>query len=151
MTTSQDEIVKIVDLTAPVSRVWQALTDHEAFGAWFRVKLDQPFAVGSLSTGHMTYPGYEGLPWLARVDTMEPEHHFAFRWHIYDPDSHVPLASEPMTLVTFRLEATGEGTRLTIVESGFRDLPEPRRLEIMRQNTQGWDIQAEHIASYVGS
>ncbi|MDH3604657.1 MAG: vanillate O-demethylase oxidoreductase VanB, partial [Candidatus Tectomicrobia bacterium] len=30
--SDQDQIEKIVDLAAPVSRVWRALTDHEEFG-----------------------------------------------------------------------------------------------------------------------
>jgi len=35
-----DSIEKRIELTAPVSRVWRALTDHREFGEWFRVKLD---------------------------------------------------------------------------------------------------------------
>ena len=42
-----DRIEKSIDLKAPVERVWRALTDHREFGAWFKVALDQPFAVGS--------------------------------------------------------------------------------------------------------
>ena len=38
--TSTDRIEKTIELNAPVSRVWRALTDHREFGAWFRVKLD---------------------------------------------------------------------------------------------------------------
>ena len=49
-----DRIVKTVVLDAPVSRVWRALADHNEFGRWFRVKLDQPVQPGSLSTGKMT-------------------------------------------------------------------------------------------------
>ena len=48
----QDRIEKIVDLAAPVSRVWRALTDHEEFGQWFRVRLDGPFEVGATTTGN---------------------------------------------------------------------------------------------------
>ena len=35
-----DVIEKRIELNAPVSRVWRALTDHREFGEWFRVKLD---------------------------------------------------------------------------------------------------------------
>ena len=38
-----DRIEKTIELKAPVSRVWKALTDHEEFGAWFRVALESPF------------------------------------------------------------------------------------------------------------
>jgi uncharacterized protein YndB with AHSA1/START domain len=32
-----DRIEKTIELEAPVSRVWRALTDHQEFGTWFRV------------------------------------------------------------------------------------------------------------------
>ncbi len=56
-----DRIEKQVELKAPISRVWQALTDYVQFGEWFRVKLEGPFVPGQSSTGHVTYPGYEHL------------------------------------------------------------------------------------------
>jgi uncharacterized protein YndB with AHSA1/START domain len=37
-----DLIEKQIELKAPVSRVWRALTDHHEFGEWFRVKIDGP-------------------------------------------------------------------------------------------------------------
>ncbi len=58
-----DRIEKTIELKAPVSRVWRALTDHQEFGAWFRVKLDGPFVPGQTSRGQITYPGYEHLRW----------------------------------------------------------------------------------------
>ena len=41
-----DRIEKSIELNAPVERVWRALTDHNEFGEWFRVKLDGPFRTG---------------------------------------------------------------------------------------------------------
>jgi uncharacterized protein YndB with AHSA1/START domain len=43
-----DRIEKTIELNAPVSRVWRALTDHQEFGIWFRVKLDGPFVPGQV-------------------------------------------------------------------------------------------------------
>src|SRR5256885_11787537 len=54
-----DRIERTIDLKVPPTRVWRALTDHDEFGTWFRVKLDGPFVPGQTSTGHITYPGYE--------------------------------------------------------------------------------------------
>jgi len=62
-----DRIEKQIELKAPVSRVWRALTDHREFGEWFRVKIDGPFVPGMPSTGHVTYPGYEHVQWHAIV------------------------------------------------------------------------------------
>jgi uncharacterized protein YndB with AHSA1/START domain len=149
MKANADRIEKVIDIKAPVARVWRALTDHEEFGAWFRVKLDGPFESGKVSTGSMTYPGYEGWPWLATVGRMEPERHFSFRWHDYDEKSGKAVADHPTTLVEFDLQKIPGGTRLTITESGFAAIAEPRRFEVMRNNTQGWDIQAKNIAEHV--
>ena len=144
-----DRIVKTVELRAPVSRVWRALSDHEEFGAWFRVRLDGPFVPGGISTGRMTYPGYEHYPWLATVEKMEPERLLSFRWHDFDEASGLAVDDQSTPLVEFRLEPVAGGTLLTITESGFEALPEHRRLEVLRGNTQGWNIQAENIAHHV--
>jgi len=32
---SDDRIEKRIELQAPISRVWRALTDHREFGEWF--------------------------------------------------------------------------------------------------------------------
>ena len=146
-----DRIVKVVELKAPVSRVWRALADHNEFGQWFRVKLDGPFVPGALSTGRVTYPGYEHYPWRATIERMEPERLLSFRWHDFDENSGVDIEEQPTTLVEFRLEPTAEGTRLTITESGFESIPNPRRLEVLRSNAGGWEIQAKNIADHVES
>lgn len=94
-----DVIEKRIELQAPVSRVWRALTDHNEFGEWFRVKLEGPFVPGQLSRGHITYPGYEHLKWEATVQKMEPERLFSFTWHPYAIDPKVDYSNEPSTLV----------------------------------------------------
>ena len=148
-----DRIIKTVQLSAPVSRVWRALTDPDEFGQWFRVKLDGPFKPGALSTGMMTYSGCgsEHMPWRAVIDRMDHERLLSFRWHDFDESSGVDISEQPMTRVEFRLEAIKGGTLLTITESGFEDIPDPRRLEVLRGNTKGWDFQAENITTYVSS
>ena len=80
---------------------------------------------------------------------MEPERLFAFSWIDVDPKTGV--RSDAMMLVEFRLEPIPTGTRLTITESGFQALPDPRRLEALRENTQGWNAQARNIAAHVES
>jgi uncharacterized protein YndB with AHSA1/START domain len=145
-----DSIEKSIDLDADVERVWRALTDHEEFGSWFRVKLDGPFEPGAPSRGHMTYPGYEHLRWEAQVVRMERPHSFAFTWHPYAVDPDKDYSDEPPTLVEFRLEPAGAGTRLTVTESGFDALPAHRRDEALRMNEGGWSAQMKNIAAHVG-
>ena len=68
-----DRIEKRIELKAPVSRVWQALTDHREFGAWFRVALEGPFVPGQEVRGRITWPGAEHLTMTVTVQRMEPE------------------------------------------------------------------------------
>jgi uncharacterized protein YndB with AHSA1/START domain len=146
-----DRIEKTVELKAPVSRVWRALTDHEEFGKWFRVRLDGPFVLGEVSRGNIAYPGYEHLRWEAVVQKMEPERLFSFTWHPYAIDPNADYSREPPTLVEFTLERTATGTRLRVVESGFDKIPPERRDEAFRMNDRGWSIQTENIARHVES
>ncbi|MEE4362143.1 MAG: SRPBCC domain-containing protein [Pseudomonadales bacterium] len=149
MNPEADCIVQVVDLRAAPAVVWRALTDHEAFGTWFRVALEGPFRLGGVTRGRTTYPGYEGLRWRALVTRMEPLTVFAFRWPLEDDDPEQPLERLLLTTLTFTLEARGEGTRLTLTECGFAALPEPQRSEFRARNAEGWAIQAQHITTFV--
>jgi uncharacterized protein YndB with AHSA1/START domain len=146
-----NRIEKRIELKAPVSRVWRALTDHREFGEWFRVKLEGPFVPGQVSRGHITYPGYEHVPWEAVVQKMEPERLFAFTWHPYSVDPKRDYSQETPTRVEFRLEKTAGGTLLLLTESGFDNIPSDRRLEAFRMNDGGWTEQMKSIENYVAS
>ena len=144
-----DRIEKRIELRAPVSRVWRALTDYREFGEWFRVRIDGPFEPGKVSTGQVTYPGYEHLKWEAVVQKMEPERLFSFTWHPAAIDPKIDYSKEPPTLVEFRLEKIPTGTKLVVIESGFDKLPSDRRLEAFRMNEGGWAEQIKNIESHV--
>jgi uncharacterized protein YndB with AHSA1/START domain len=145
-----DRIERSVELKAPIARVWRALTDHEEFGAWFRVKLDGPFAPGRVSRGNTTYPGYEHVKWESTVVRMEEPHAFAYTWHPYAIDPDADYSNEPPTLVEFRLESTASGgTRVTVTESGFDKIPLARRQDAIRSNTGGWEEQLGNIKAHV--
>jgi uncharacterized protein YndB with AHSA1/START domain len=149
MPEMKDRIEKRIELKAPVSRVWRALTDHREFGQWFRVSLDGPFVAGQVSRGHITYPGYEHVKWEAVVQKIEPERLFSFTWHPYGIDPKVDYSKEPPTLVEFRLEKTATGTLLILTESGFDKIPANRRLEAFRMNDGGWTEQMKNIETHV--
>jgi uncharacterized protein YndB with AHSA1/START domain len=145
-----DRIQKRIELKAPVSRVWQALTDHREFGAWFRVALEGPFVPGQEVRGRITWPGAEHLTMTATVQRMESERRFSFTWHPYAIDPTIDYSAEPPTLVEFTLEAIPGGTLLTVTESGFAALPAHRRDLAFRMNEQGWSIQIQNITQHLG-
>ncbi len=152
-----DKIIKSLVLEAPIANVWKALTDYKKFGEWFHVNLDQPFEVGAESTGHITYPGHEGVVWFAIVDQLDAERLFSFRWYDSDDPRAESEKGSPALRVEFSMqEKTGSqqktgATELTITESGFSNLPEPRRSELRQGNIEGWNIQAKNLAHYLSN
>lgn len=147
---STDRLEKRILLRAPRARVWRALADAAAFGEWFGVKLEGSFAPGVRLQGQVLHPGFEHVPFEITIERMEPERLFSWRWHPHAIDPQIDYSIEPTTLVVFELEATAEGTVLTVVESGFDGIPLARRLEAYRGNDQGWAAQMEAIERYVG-
>lgn len=144
-----NSIEKQIELDAPVSRVWRALTDHREFGEWFRVRIEAPFVAGREARGQITHAGYEHITWRAVIQTIEPERLFSFTWHPYAIDPEVDYSDEAQTLVEFRLEPHGSGTRLTLTESGFDKVPASRRAEAFRMNEGGWTQQMDNIRKHV--
>jgi uncharacterized protein YndB with AHSA1/START domain len=136
-------------LRAPRSKVWQALTNSAQFGQWFGTKLAEPFTPGRRVRGPFTIPGHTHLAFEVTVEQMEPERLFSWRWQPGgDPDVD---PAEPTTLVVFELEEVPEGTRLTVIESGFDRIPPSRRAEAYRQNDKGWAGQFENLRKYLAS
>jgi len=145
----EDRIEKRIEIAAPVSRVWQALTDSRQFGEWFLVKMDGPFVAGEPVAGQITHPGYEHVRMEIVVKAVEPETLFSFTWHPYAVDPKVDYAQEESTLIEFRLQATPGGTLLTVTESGFDKIPAGRRAEALLRNDGGWAQQMKNIQAYV--
>ncbi|MCU1752903.1 SRPBCC family protein [Pseudomonas sp. 6D_7.1_Bac1] len=149
---SSDRIERKILLKAPRSTVWRALANAEYFGKWFGVALDgKRFVAGERTQGQITYPGYEHLVWDVQVTRVEPERVFAFRWHPYAVEPDMDYSSEPTTLVLFELEDMDGGTLLTVVESGFDNIPAERRLKAFRMNSRGWDDQMTNIETYLAA
>jgi uncharacterized protein YndB with AHSA1/START domain len=145
-------IEKHITLHAPRSRVWRALTQAEEFGSWFGARLAGDFRPSSTVSGRITLQGFEHLTLELQIERVEPESYISYRWHPYAVDPDVDYSSEPTTLVEFRLEdAPGGGTKLTVVESGFENIPLERRARALEMNDGGWSQQLENIARHVAA
>jgi uncharacterized protein YndB with AHSA1/START domain len=147
--TSTDRIERKILLRAPRSRLWRALTNPVEFGPWFGVKVEGTFAPGARVRGAITHKGYEHVTWDITIERMEPEPVFSWRWPPHPVDPGVDYAAEPTTLVVFELENATGGTQLTVVESGFDQVPLARRAQAYRMNGEGWTYQVQAIEAYV--
>jgi uncharacterized protein YndB with AHSA1/START domain len=152
MSQSTDRIEREILLKAPRARVWRALSNAEEFGNWFGVNLKgQKFATGQKARGQITIPGYEHVVFEVLLESVEPERLLSMRWHPYAIDPAVDYSQEPTTLIEFRLKDAPGGTLLTLVESGFDQIPPARRLEAFRKNSGGWDQQMKNIEKHVAT
>ncbi|MFC5186261.1 SRPBCC domain-containing protein [Actinomadura harenae] len=136
-----DRIERTVDLAHPPAKVWNALTTAEGLAAWF-----------ARSAGIELEPG--GGAWLdfgdgfeqrMRVERVEEPAVFGFTWHVYG----LPDDDPRRTYVEFTLEPSGAGTRLTVVETGFAQLPEVEHAKAFGGNTDGWKAQFANLAEHL--
>lgn len=168
--STTDRIEKRVTVHAPQTRVWQAIADAQAFGQWFGITLDGAFVEGESIHGRFDGElqaelilefqqklGLEPSPVrmpepdavFCTVVRIDAPRYFAFRWIPYGVDASIDPVHEPTTLVEFTLRPVADGTELTIVESGFDQVPAARRLRAFRMNDAGWTAQADNIARHL--
>lgn len=150
---NSDRIERNIVINAPRDRVWRALSNANEFGTWFGANLEgQTFAPGQRARGQITICGHEGAWFDIVVNQVEPQALFSFHWHPYAVDPAVDYAKEQPTLVTFLLENIPDNsTLLTVVESGFDNVPPQRRLEAFRMNSRGWEGQIRNIVRHVSA
>ena len=147
--TSTDRIERSIQINAPRSRVWRAISNAEDFGSWFGANLKgQTIAPGHRVRGPITIKGYEHVVFDILVERVEPENLLAFRWHPYAVDPKIDYSKEERTRVTFELQDAGGGTLLSVVESGFDSVPPSRRMEAFRMNSGGWEAQLKNIDGF---
>lgn len=152
-TSDTNSIERSIVINAPRERVWRALSNAEEFGTWFGANLQgQTFTPGQRARGKITICGHEHAWFDVVVEHIKPQDLFSFRWHPYAIDPAEHYTKEEPTLVTFTLkDAPGNVTLLTVVESGFDNVPPHRRLEAFRMNSHGWEVQINNIARHVSA
>jgi uncharacterized protein YndB with AHSA1/START domain len=64
-------------------------------------------------------------------------------------DPNVDYSLEPRTTVTFTLEPSASGTRLSVSETGFDEIALVRRAKVHRDNSQGWAEVLVWLRTYV--
>jgi len=137
-----DRIERTVELAHPPARVWAALTTAEGLAAWFGNEATIDLQPGGLARMTWTDGGHTAQ---MRVERVEEPRVFGFTWHIYG----LPEDDPRRTYVEFTLEPAGAGTRLTVVESGFAQLPGEAHRQAFDGNTGGWAKELGELADYL--
>ena len=113
---SQGESISFeLDLQHAPEKVWRALTDPVLLAEWLLPVLDLRLAPGAAFTLQAPpQPGWDGTV-KCRFLEIEVHKKLSYAWVVGDID----------TVVTFTLTPTPSGTRLSMVQSGFR--PDQKR------------------------
>jgi uncharacterized protein YndB with AHSA1/START domain len=137
-----DRIERTMEFAHPPARVWAALTTAEGLAAWFGNEATIDLRPGGLA--RMTWADGEYTAQM-RVERVEEPRVFGFTWHIFG----LPEDDPRRTYVEFTLEPADAGTRLTVVESGFAQLPEEAHRKAFDGNTDGWAEELGELADYL--
>jgi uncharacterized protein YndB with AHSA1/START domain len=137
-----DRIERTVELAHPLGQVWAALTTAEGLGAWFGNEATIDLRPGGAARMRWNEQGFTAE---MRVERVEEPTVFGFTWQI----SGLPADDPRRTYVEFTLEPAGSGTRLTVVESGFAQLPEDVYRKAYDGNTEGWASELGELVAYL--
>lgn len=115
-------------LPHPIERVWALLIDPVAMAKWMMPNDFQPTLGHRFEFRRAPMPalGFDGIT-RCEVIALEPPSHLAFTF----------CGGALDTVVRFRLEPAGEGTRLRFEHSGF-DLDDPRQGFSFDAMNGGW-------------
>jgi len=132
---------RTIDITASVDAVWSAVTEPAHISAWFGTTVLD--GTGAGATGTISWPEHGSIP--LRVEAIDPQHSVSYRWSNDDAKGAFPeqLDEEDSTVFTFTLEPTDDGTRLTVVETGFDHTSEPAGN--MDEHRKGWDYELDEL------
>ena len=136
-----DRIERTIELAHPPEKVWAAITTAEGLGTWFGNKAAIDLRPGGAA--QLTWD--DGSEASMRVERVEEPKVFGFSWHIYG----LPADDPRRTYVEFTLEPVGAGTRLTVVESGFAQLPDDAHAKAFEGNTHGWASELGELVTYL--
>jgi uncharacterized protein YndB with AHSA1/START domain len=136
-----DRIERTVDIAHPPAKVWAALTTAEGLGTWFGNEAEIDLRPG----GSAWMKWSDGPTAEMRVERIEEPRVFGFTWHIYG----LPKDDPRRTYVEFTLDPVETGTRLTVVESGFAQLPDDEFDTAYNGNSKGWVSELGELVSYL--
>lgn len=127
-TPSQTDAISFeFDLPHPPAKVWRALTDPELLAQWLLPVIDLKLETGAAFTFKtQPYPGWDGTV-NCRMLEIDPHKTIKYAWVVGDMLD---------TVVTFTLAPTATGTRLSLVQSGFK----PDQKENFGGARYGWKM-----------
>ena len=125
-----------LDLQHSPEKVWRALTDPALLAEWLLPVVDLELAPGAAFTFKtQPYPGWDGTV-NCRFVEIEAHRKLSYTWS-------VPFLD---TVVTFTLTPMPSGTRLALVQSGFK----PDQKQNFGGARYGWNMMGGKLVDLLG-
>jgi uncharacterized protein YndB with AHSA1/START domain len=122
------------DLRHPPEKVWRALTDPVLLAEWLLPVVGLQLEAGRAFTFKtQPYPGWDGTV-NCRFVEIEKERRLSYTWVVGD--------MEIDTVVTFTLTPTASGTRLSLVQTGFK----PENKQAFGGQRYGWKMMGDKLS-----
>jgi uncharacterized protein YndB with AHSA1/START domain len=152
MTTTAEltRIDRTIEIQAPPERVWRALTNAKELSTWFQVTVEGDIAPGNEVWMTSVCKG-QTVRFRVLFVEMTPPTRFVWQWHPGAVDPNIDYSKEPRTTVTFTLEPSGSGTRVSLAETGFNEISLARRAKVFGDNNQGWTEVLVWLSNYAES
>jgi len=141
-------IDRSIDIQAPPERVWRALTTASELSAWFQVTIEGELVAGNEVWMTSLHPGYVGHRFKVAIVEMTPPHRLVWQWNPGEIDPKIDYSREARTTVTFTLDRSESGTRLSVAETGFDLVSLERRAKVYADNAQGWGEVVVWLRNY---
>ncbi|MGW5676184.1 SRPBCC family protein [Streptomyces sp. NPDC003860] len=145
--SQRDRIEKEITIAASPERVWAVLTEPKHVGNWFGMGEPTPVDLRPGGTMLLDHGEYGTFP--TTIVEVDPPRRFAYRWASAHPGEQAVEGNS--TLVEFTLVPDGEGTHLTVVETGFATLDIPAKSKetaSYESHEGGWAGQVVNIKNY---
>ena len=133
-----DSISFEFDLHHSPEKVWRALTDPVLLAEWLLPVIDLKLEPGAAFTFKtQAYPGWDGTV-NCRLIEIEAHRKLSYTWIVGD--------MEIDTVVTFTITPTTAGTRLSLVQSGFK----PEQKQNFGGARYGWRMMGGKLVDLLG-
>lgn len=146
MTETAAAIERDIQIDAPLTDVWAALTEPELLSQWFAKQVEWELRPGGEGTITFDYNG--GLHVVPlRVAAVEPPRRLAYRWNF--PEGDEPTESNSL-VVEFTLSEQAGRTTVRLTESGYDRLDKPAAdvQALYDDHVQGWQQLTGQLAAH---
>jgi uncharacterized protein YndB with AHSA1/START domain len=137
-------VERSICIDAPLQRVWQAITDVKQIEAWYSP--GTPWRSSDFRVGGTlgTYDPQTNMDKFVQViEVLDPPRKLSLR--------SVPALPELPEVTTYTLREEGDGTRLTISNSGYELKASDTRNGQMEQNAFGYGMMLENLRAFLSA